>query len=444
MNKKHSKDWKTRMNRMLQALRFLAEDPSVGNAAKRLRMRKENLYRYLKEFRTVDFPTMSHIVDAVRNERLLEKGRGDLAQRIMQTRIRRAEQGYFMGTHSVGYKILDGKLIEVEEELKRVKGVLNGFKEEYKEPAQLAREFNFPLSTVHRILSNPVYKGEFVFLGKPYKGNWKPLITPKDYDEIQSMLHAPKGGSRLSRLLYKWKGGRWVARPGAKEVANKMLDKRLEEKSSAAIAKELKISRTVVDRVLKDRRITGKIIDSNGNCVDSGFEQLADIDKWEKAQKVHVPTFQELEMKRSRQRKQEIMTHVPAYRWEVRERMKLSKNIINTLISDLKRAGMLKEKADGLLTKAWENFPEKVLTTRIRSESKRIKKILELLNAEKKMTLVELRQKTGFSEPCVQKHISRLRRMGVVERQDYRGYRIRDNWVEHVAKWLSQPHISNL
>lgn len=123
--------------------------------------------------------------------------------------------------------------------------------------------------------------------------------------------------------------------------------------------------------------------------------------------------------------------------------MGLTKVVANTLIEDLKK-DMLKERDDGLLARAWEPFPKIVLSKRRRPESKRIKKILELLYTEKKITLVALRQKTGFPEPTIQTHISRLRKMGVIERPDYWGYRIRDDWVEKVATWLSQPHIANL
>lgn len=423
---------------ILDELRLYAEFGSMGKAAKKLGEDRGNLNRRINKFKD-DWPLISMVVDAVRKERLLEKTSiREALKKARESKVRRAEQGFYMKTRLTGYKVRDGELFEREDEIKRVKGMLHDFRVLMKGPAELAKKYKFPLSTVHRILRQPEYKGESVFMGKTYtldteKGDWKPRITPEQYDEIQSMLHAPKGGYRLSKILYSWKGGKWVAKPGAKELANKIVDKRLEGKSGATIAKELEISRSLVDKVLKDRRVTGT----------NEFESLVDIDKWKRARKVHVPTYQELEQKRSADRKRKIMTHVPAYRWEIREKMGLSKIIVNNLIADLKK-DMLKERDDGLLQRAWEPFPEKVLPTRRRPESKRIKKFLELLQTEKKLTLVELRQKTGLSKPGAQRHISRLRKMGVVERPDYWGYRIKDDWVEYVATWLSQPHIAKL
>jgi len=430
----HSKDWKTRMTRRIEALRMLAAGHSPTDVAgKFYKGHEENLRRDLKEFRSVDYPAMCAYVNMVITEKLLEKGGTTWLEKAKQSKIRRAEQGLFMGTRPTGYRILDGRLIQIKGEISRVDRVLYGFRVLGKTADQLADEFKFPLSTVHRILRNPVYKGEFVFLGKSYKGNWKPRITMEEYDEIQSMLHAPTGGSRLSKVLYRWKDGKWVARPGAKELASKIVQKRLEQKSGATIAGELEISRSVVDKVLKDRRVTG----------DSDFEQLVPRQIWDEAQKKHVPTFQEFEEERSRQRKQQIMSQLPAYRWEIREKLGLSKIVVNSLIEDLKE-DMIQERADGLLARAWEIFPEKVLAKRHKGATKAVKKVLEVLQSEGKMTRGDLIKKTGFSEPYIQMLLTRMRRMGVIERQDYWGYGIRDEWVKHVANWLSQPHIAKL
>lgn len=46
------------------------------------------------------------------------------------------------------------------------------------------------LSTVHRILTNPYYKGDVVYKGVAYPGNHEPLVAPEVWYHVQSMLAA--------------------------------------------------------------------------------------------------------------------------------------------------------------------------------------------------------------------------------------------------------------
>ena len=42
--------------------------------------------------------------------------------------------------------------------------------------------------TVYRILKNPFYCGEFIAGGKTFKGKYKPMITRKEFDRVQTLL----------------------------------------------------------------------------------------------------------------------------------------------------------------------------------------------------------------------------------------------------------------
>jgi site-specific DNA recombinase len=42
---------------------------------------------------------------------------------------------------------------------------------------------------IHRILQNPIYYGEFVWLGKRHQGSHEPIITRTTFDAVQSILH---------------------------------------------------------------------------------------------------------------------------------------------------------------------------------------------------------------------------------------------------------------
>jgi site-specific DNA recombinase len=42
---------------------------------------------------------------------------------------------------------------------------------------------------VHRMLQNPIYYGEFVWLEKRYQGSHDALITRDRFDQVQAVLH---------------------------------------------------------------------------------------------------------------------------------------------------------------------------------------------------------------------------------------------------------------
>jgi len=49
-------------------------------------------------------------------------------------------------------------------------------------------------SELHRMLQNPIYTGDFVWLGKSYRGSHTPLITHDTFERAQAVLnHKPRG-----------------------------------------------------------------------------------------------------------------------------------------------------------------------------------------------------------------------------------------------------------
>jgi hypothetical protein len=54
---------------------------------------------------------------------------------------------------------------------------------------------------IHRILTNPIYYGEFVFKGKRYVGTHEPIITRKLFDQVQHVLHRGKPSGETKRKL---------------------------------------------------------------------------------------------------------------------------------------------------------------------------------------------------------------------------------------------------
>ena len=58
-------------------------------------------------------------------------------------------------------------------------------------------------STVHKILTNPIYHGEFDWAGKHYRGIHEPLITQELFDRVQDAL-TEKGHSRRRPHTHNW------------------------------------------------------------------------------------------------------------------------------------------------------------------------------------------------------------------------------------------------
>src|SRR5215470_11679675 len=44
-----------------------------------------------------------------------------------------------------------------------------------------------PKSTIHKILTNPLYHGEFIWSGKRYKGTHEPIISKERFDRVQQV-----------------------------------------------------------------------------------------------------------------------------------------------------------------------------------------------------------------------------------------------------------------
>lgn len=58
-------------------------------------------------------------------------------------------------------------------------------------------------STVHKILTNPIYHGEFAWAGKRYKGLHEPIISPELFNRVQETL-TDKSHCRRRPHTYEW------------------------------------------------------------------------------------------------------------------------------------------------------------------------------------------------------------------------------------------------
>ena len=58
-------------------------------------------------------------------------------------------------------------------------------------------------SIVHKILTNPIYYGDFDWAGKRYRGTHQPIITREIFDRVQEVM-ADKGGHRRRQQKHHW------------------------------------------------------------------------------------------------------------------------------------------------------------------------------------------------------------------------------------------------
>lgn len=437
---------------IVDKLEALAETGTKVGAAEKLGVDRGDLSKELKRF-LAEWPVLSDIVDKVTSKELIKRSSlSEIGQKVRKSKIERAEKG-FCFVQILGYDNIDGVPHE-NEKLRLVKGVLDGFRKDYKGKAQLARESGFSRSGIFHMLKNPAYKGEYRYYGNMYKitqGNFKPLLTPKEWDEIQLMLRTPKGRYRLSRVLYNWKGGSdydWVAKLGAKKIAKTTIRLRKKKKSLRAIRQAMMkegytVCAETIRRILRDIRVTGQMRDKDGNLADSRFEPLVDLKEWEAAQKVEVPDAPQLKQDKGTRYRKRIIKMLPAYRWEIIEVMGLSRGFVEFLVNSLKKGGAAEEK-EGLLQSSAKGFPKNTLSRPSKLRSLRRAKILSLLLKGEK-NREELREGASIANAnTFSSELFSLTKMGVIERAGYNRYKIKDNSVKRVEKWLSQEHIAKL
>jgi len=321
-----------------------------------------------------------------------------IGQRTLQTKIRGAKAGYHQGPAPLGYRNVKGVLVP-NEKAKVVKGVLEGFLYEYKSPKELAEEFKLARYMVYRILRNPVYAGRFTFAGKPYKGNWEPLITPEELDEIQSITPHRRVGVTPSGC--RWKDRKFVLTPEGREKYETICKLRLQGKTIEGISKDVGWSANAVRNAFMSGRMRG----------------LVGEERWEALQKISVPDVIEEMKRRGKETDWKILSSLPAFRWEL-ERLRMCEETINTHVKGLKEEGRLKEREDGLLQRGWEEFPGgPLIRTRFQRLSKNREKIMEVLDSlgvGEEVTPEELAQKVGLKYHTLYKYILRLRREGLL------------------------------
>lgn len=379
------------------------------------RVDARNFYRDLKDLKeNVKF--WSEKIKLITDEGLFEgEWKRKLRERQLRTKLDKAAGGRYYGPPHFGYKIIDGKPIPTEE-LKTVSEAMRRFlrgEPQYK----IADDLHLSRGQLYNILRDRFYRGEFVVAGKLFHGNWELPVTPEEFDEVQKRLGVVSG-----RLLpgYEWKDGKRVLKEGWKEKYEKAFELRLKNRYSIKqISEELTLPYYTVRTMLTNRKVTGEVEVSPGKLVDSGYERAIDPDTWKQTQAVKVPGYKK-KLDKARLVEAKIMESMPCYRWQLREKLPLKPTSIDKVIRRLKRSQppLIKEREDGLLQKAWEPFPQVLVTTREKRESLKRLRILDVLSNEEGLRLSEISRKTGIHFNTVTQNVRKLLHEGLVKEEN--------------------------
>jgi len=109
---------------------------------------------------------------------------------------------------------------------------------------------------------------------------------------------------------------------------------------------------------------------------------------------------------------------MPAYRWQIHEKLKMSRSTVIQYVSRLKKNRVLKERSDGLLQKEEMSFPERVIETKIKRVSEKRRKILSVFLQREQMSKKELAEKTCISYRVLCERVQDLKNEGFLKEKD--------------------------
>jgi site-specific DNA recombinase len=213
---------------------FLAANPRVRII---LVEKTDRLYRNLKDWVMLDeLDVEIHLVkegavlsrDSKSSEKfmhgikvLMAKNYIDnLSEETKKGMLEKAEQGIWPSAAPLGYQNVDGpngkRVIEPDPEVApHVTKMFEWYAQgglSLRDVSKKARESGFsyrksgksvPTSTVHKILRNQLYMGEFEWNGKLYKGNHQPLISRELWERVQDMMSG-RNASKHRRVKHNF------------------------------------------------------------------------------------------------------------------------------------------------------------------------------------------------------------------------------------------------
>ena len=198
----------------------------------------DRLYRNIKDWVTLDVDELNLEIHLVKENDTLSKDSGssakfmhgirvlmaknyidNLSEEVKKGKLEKAEQGFYPTTAPLGYlnvKRGDKHTIEPDPSaapiIKRLfqwyatgnYSIDKVAQKAYDEGLRSKRSKNkIYKGTIHKLLQNPTYHGEFIFKGTLYEGNYEPLISKDLFDRVQTVMQQ-KSQHPTRQQKYEW------------------------------------------------------------------------------------------------------------------------------------------------------------------------------------------------------------------------------------------------
>ena len=143
----------------------------------------------------------------------------NLSEKTQKGMLEKAAQGFYPSFGSLGYRNVDGpnekRLIEPDPQLapfvRRLfewyamgcYSLMEVTKKALAEGFRSRTASGVPKNSIHKILTNPIYCGGFLWAGKYYRGVHEPIVLQDLFDRVEEMLDE-KGRRRTRQQKHTW------------------------------------------------------------------------------------------------------------------------------------------------------------------------------------------------------------------------------------------------
>lgn len=136
--------------------------------------------------------------------------REQIKERLSMGKIARAKKGLYKGggLTPIGYDFIDSRLVVNEAEREQVKliydmfengGTYRGIVKFMNDNGYQHKYGQWHRNTLTNVLQNPIYTGTMIYNGETYEGIHEPIISQRQFDNVQAIIKRRKGQRQDNR-----------------------------------------------------------------------------------------------------------------------------------------------------------------------------------------------------------------------------------------------------